>query len=51
MELNKRRYERDRTVRRRHEEPGEVETMHPLLRPLKQGEARKLKKEKRIEYC
>ena len=39
---NKRIYERVRTVRRRHKEPGEVETTHPLWRPLKQGEGRKL---------
>ena len=42
--LNKRRYKRVRTVRRRPEEPGEVETTHPLWQPLKQGEGRKLKK-------
>ena len=42
--LNKRRCERVKTVRKRHKEPGEVETMHPLWRPLKQGEGRKLKK-------
>ena len=28
--LNKRRCERIRTARRRHEEPGKVETMNPL---------------------
>ena len=34
-----------RTVRRRrHEEPGEVETIHLLWQPLKQGEGQKLKK-------
>ena len=43
--LNKRRYERVRTVRRRHEEPGEVETTHPAVATPETGRRPKVKEE------